>query len=131
MFGEQKPNYAYLCTQNGCAYIEACGYMCKDRTRLYLFYSLKRLWWWQFWVNFDRMGGGLFCSVLAMNNNVPFQTFLLKIVFATIVSQILRFDFPYHYYYHHSPPFGQQYLLSFWLDGGYNWLAGWIHKCKQ
>lgn len=37
VFDEQKPNYAYLCTQNGCAYIEACGYMCKDRTRLYLF----------------------------------------------------------------------------------------------
>lgn len=43
MFNEQKSNYAYLVTQNACAYIEAHEYMGKDRTRLYLFYSLKRL----------------------------------------------------------------------------------------
>lgn len=84
-------------------------YIHKDRSRLYLFYNLKTLWWWKFCdKNVDKMGSGLFCCSVSPLNKEMFQFFPLKMAFGITISQSLQFNFSLHYYHHHHhPPFSQ------------------------
>ena len=111
--------------------IDAFGYMCKERTRLYLFYSLKGFDGENFVINVDWMGSDLFCcSISHLNNQVLLQCFLIENNignYSPLVSGLVFLATATNTVTLH--PWGL--LLSSCFTGGCSWLASWTHECKH